>query len=279
MMQSNFGPGMTNSETFDALRARIRARHDDLSPHLQRLARAALEDPNGFALRTIAMIAADAEVQPSALIRFAREFGYRGFSAMQQVFKLRLIEGASPYREQVYGTHADASARTLDPMEVLAECVADMRASLDRLKRTADPAGLAQAIEMLRRAQHIYVAGLRRSRPLAAYLAYGLVRVERRCTILDFDGGMAAQQVANMRPDDLLAAIAFAEYSVPVVDVVKDAYLRGVPVLALTDVPSSPLARNSTLAFLFDDAPKAAFRPISGPLALVQTLVVALATR
>src|SRR3954468_10279660 len=103
-MQSGFQePRMPDRrETFDSLRARIRARHDGLSPHLQRLARSALEDPNGFALRTIAEIASEARVQPSALIRFAREFGYDGFSAMQQVFKLRLIEGASIYREQVY---------------------------------------------------------------------------------------------------------------------------------------------------------------------------------
>ena len=32
---------------------------------------------------------------------------------------------------------------------------------------------------MLRRAEHIYVAGLRRSRPIATYLAYGLTRCER----------------------------------------------------------------------------------------------------
>ena len=36
------------------------------------MARSALKDPNGFALRTIAAIAADAEVHPSALIRFAK---------------------------------------------------------------------------------------------------------------------------------------------------------------------------------------------------------------
>ena len=275
-----FGIGMTNRhETFDALRARMRARHDDLSPHLQRLARSALEDPNGFALRTIAAIAADAEVQPSALIRFAREFGYDGFSSMQQVFKLRLIEGASIYREQVYETHGEEAAAAANPMQVLAECVDDMVSSLEHLKQTVDPAALGRAIEMLQRAQHIYVAGLRRSRPIAAYLAYGLMRVERPCSMLDFDGGMAAQQVANMRAGDLLAAAAFAEYSPPVVDVVRDAYLRGISVVAITDVPSSPLARNSSLSFLFDEAPKAPFRPISGPLALVQTLVVTLSIR
>ena len=266
----------TRHETFDALRARIRARFDDLSPHLQRLARSALEDPNGFALRTIAVIAADAQVQPSALIRFAKAFGFEGFSSMQQVFKLRLIEGASVYREQVYEAHADAEGGGAEPMHVLAECVDDMVSSLKHLKRTIDPAALARAVDMLRRAQHVYVAGLRRSRPIAAYLAYGLMRVERPCSVLDFDGGMAGQQVANMRPGDVLAATAFAEYSVPVVDAVRDAHLRGIAVLALTDTPASPLARNSALTFLFEDAPTGSFRPISGPIALVQALVVSL---
>jgi DNA-binding MurR/RpiR family transcriptional regulator len=266
-------------ETFDSLRARLRARHDELSPHLQRLARSALEDPNGFALRTIAAIAADAEVQPSTVIRFAKEFGYDGFSAMQRIFKLRLIEGASIYREQVYETHAGDEAGAVDPMQVLAECVDDMVSSLEHLRRTIDPAALARAVDMLRRAGHVYVAGLRRSRPIAAYLAYGLVRVERPCSILDFDGGMASQQVANMRPGDVLAATAFAEYAAPVVDAVRDAYLRGMSVLAMTDVATSPLARNATEFFLFDDAPTAPFRPISAPIALVQALIVSLSRR
>jgi DNA-binding MurR/RpiR family transcriptional regulator len=266
------------SETFETLRARIRARFDDLSPHLQRLARLALEDPNRFALQTIAATAAVAEVQPSALIRFAREFGYDGFSALQQVFKLRLIEGASAYREQVYEAHT-AATEPGDAMRVLAECVDDMAASLQRLKTSICSDDLAKGIDLLRGASHIYVAGLRRSRPIAAYLAYGLIRMERPCSLLDIDGGMAAQQVANMRGSDVLAAVAFAEYAPAVVDVVRDAYLRGSPVLAITDVPSSPLVRNSYVAFRFDEAPTAAFRPISGPLALVQTLIVSLSAR
>ncbi len=263
---------VSTRETFDSLRARIRARHDGLSPHLRLLARYSLEDPNGFALQTIAVIAGTVGVQPSALIRFARAFGYGGFSELQLVFRLRLIEGASGYRERVFEAHAAPAA---DAMEVLGECVDDMVASLERLRRTVDGGALARAVGMLAGAGHVYVAGLRRSRPVAAYLAYGLARMELACSVLDFDGGMAGQQVANMRQGDVLAAVAFAEYSVPVVDVVRDAHLRGLGVLAITDTANSPLARHSTVRFLFDDASTAAFRPISGPIALVQALVVA----
>ena len=49
------------SETFDAFRVRLRSRYEDLSPHLQRLARLALEDPNAFALDTVTGIAGRAE--------------------------------------------------------------------------------------------------------------------------------------------------------------------------------------------------------------------------
>lgn len=263
-------------ETFESLRARIRGRYAQLSPHLQRLARSALEDPNRFALQPITTIAAANAVQPSALIRFAKAFGYGGFSAMQQVFKLRLIEGASSVREQVYGAQAENRRSSADAMTVLAACIDDMTASLRRLKKDIDPKALAQAVDMLAAASHIYVAGLRRSRPVAAYLAYGLMRVERSCSVLDFDAGMAAQQVANMRAGDVLAAIAFTEYSAAVVDIVEEAHLRGIAVLAITDVPSSPLARHAKVAFCLDVDTTMSFRPISAPIALVQALVVTL---
>ena len=267
-------------ETFDALRDRITARYDDLSAHLQRLARFALEDPNTMALETVAAIAERVAVQPSTLIRFAKEFGYSGFSQMQKVFKLRLIEGGPVYRERVYEQHTEAASEDSDdPLALLAQCADASIASLQHLKSAVRPKDLTRALEILEQADCVYVAGQRRARPIVAYLAYGLVRLERRCSILDFGGGMAAQQVANMKQGDVLAAISFAEYAAPVVEVVREAHLRGVTVLAITDTPSSPLARNSSVVFYVDDDTPAQFKPISGPIGLVHTLIIGLGAK
>jgi DNA-binding MurR/RpiR family transcriptional regulator len=262
------------NETFDTLRARIMDRYESLSPHLQRLARIALTDPNQMALETVASITATAGVQPSTLIRFAKEFGYDGFSKMQKVFKLRLVEGAPFYREQVYEARSERMGGNGDKLDRCADALID---SLEQLKRTASREDIARAVELLNGADYIMVAGLRRARPIAAYLAYGLMRLERRCSILDFDGGMAAQQVANMGRGDVLAAIAFPEYSPPVVDVVKEAHLRDISVIALTDAPASPLAANATLSFFVDYGAKGAFRPVSAAIGLVQTFIESLA--
>lgn len=268
---SSLEPAPGGLETFEALRSRIRSRFETLSPHLQRIARAALEQPNDFALRTTVSIASDLGIQPSTLIRFAKEFGYRGFSEMQRIFRHRLIEGAADMREQVYATQA---GRPPPDLAVLLNASIDaLAASLEELRRTASTVDLSKAVSMLQHADHVYIAGLRRSRAIATYFAYGLARSERQCSLLDFGGGMASQQVANMKNGDLLVAIGFPPYSEPVVDVVVDCQLSGKPVLALTDSPQSPLARHARLAFFVDNASTGQFRPISGAIALVQALV------
>src|SRR3546814_8984110 len=87
---------------------------------------------------------------------------------------------------------------------------------------------------------------------------------------------MVPQQAATMRATDLLIAIAFAEYTPAVVEVVRDAHIRGIPTLAITDVPTSPLARHSTVYFCVDDADIHRFRPIAGSMTLAQSLIIGL---
>lgn len=263
-------------ETFDALRGRIKERFDGLSSHLQRLARYALEDPNLFALQTVTEVAGRASVQPSTVIRFAKEFGYTGFSQMQKVFRLRLIEGGPAFRQQAFQSERPEGAATVDPGAILSEFVDASVATLNSLKQTVPPDDLGRALTMLSGAEHIYVIGQRRAFPIVAYIAYGLMRLEFRCTLLDFVGGMVPQQVATMRPTDLLVAAAFAEYSPAVVDIVQEAHIRGVPILSITDVPASPLAKYGSLSFLVDDSDVHRFKPIAGAICLVQSLMIAL---
>ena len=267
-------PPPERQETFEALRSRIRARFETLSPHLQRISRAALEQPNVFALSTIASIASKLEVQPSTLIRFAKELGFAGFSDVQRIFRHRLIEGAADMRNQVYEKQSNRSPADLGA--ILDSSITALASSLEELRSSVSTDDLQRAVAMLQEAGHVYIAGLRRSRAIATYFAYGLTRSERNCSLLDFGGGMAAQQVANMGAADVLVAIAFPPYSEPVVDVVVDGHLSGRQVLAITDSPQSPLARHANLAFFVDNAATGQFRPISGAIALVQTLVAGL---
>ncbi len=260
-------------ETFDALRQRIRDRFASLSPHLQRIARASLEEPNRFALNTTQVIAGELGIQPSTLIRFSKEFGYSGFSDLQRVFRQRLIEGQATVRTQVM----EDRERTPPPnaRALVSACVAAHVQALRHLEETCDIDALTGAIAMLGTARHVYVAGLRRSRPIAEYLHYGLIRGERASSLLDFAVGMAGPQIATIGAEDLLVAIAFPPYSSPVVDAVMDAHVAGRRILAITDDPAGPIGRYAEEVLLIDSDSASPLQPISGAIALVQTLVTA----
>ena len=262
-------------ETFDALRQRIRDRFPGLSPHLQRIARASLEEPNGFALNTTPVIAGELDIQPSTLIRFAKEFGYAGFSDLQRVFRQRLIEGEAAVRDKVMAGTETSERPPVDMKALFRESIEANRVALDRFADTFSVDALARATQMLRSAGHVYVAGLRRSRPLADYLVYGLVRGERPSSLIDFAGGMAGPQVSTFRPQDVLVTIAFPPYSQPVVDLVMDAHVSGRRILAITDGEDSPLARFSETVLLVPSDTASRMQPISAPIALVHALITA----
>lgn len=261
-------------ETFDALRQRIRDRFASLSPHLQRIARTSLEEPNSFALNTTPVLAASLDIQPSTLIRFSKEFGYAGFSDLQRVFRQRLIEGKVEVRDQVLDREESRSPH--DVGASLQACVAAHVVALQQFAETCDVEALAAAVRLLRGARQIYIAGLRRSHPIAEYLHYGLIRSERSCALLDFAGGMAGPQIATLGPEDVLFAISFAPYSQPLVDVVLDAHVSGRKVIALTDSVASPLANLAEVTLLIASDVTSQFQPISPAIALVQTLVTEL---
>ena len=52
-------------------------------------------------METITVIAGRAEVPPSSMIRFAKSFGFSGFSEMQKVFQQGLVSRMSEYQKRV----------------------------------------------------------------------------------------------------------------------------------------------------------------------------------
>lgn len=276
------GPVMDTplERTFDQLREDIHHRFDGLSDGMQRIARAVLQDPDTVALSTVTQVAEMCDIQPSGVVRFAQTFGFSGYSEMQRVFRLRLIEGAPALRDQVQRARGDLRREAQsEPHLVLQEFMEVSTRAIERLADKVDAADFARAVDMLETAESVYVLAQRRAFPIAAYVAYGLQRLERPAHLLDAVGGMLPQQVAAMRAQDLLVAVSFEPYSPQVVELVEDAFIRGLPVLTITDTPVSPLIRNATLGFAVEEFHATNFRPVSASMCLAQSLIATIGLR
>jgi DNA-binding MurR/RpiR family transcriptional regulator len=266
--------------SFETLRGSIAGRYPDLSRRLQQVAEYALAHPDDMALETIAVIADRAGVPPSSLIRFAKALGFDGFSEMQRLFRARLVDRAPSYSERIRSLRArhERADRPV-PSVVLDDFVAASIEALERVRRELPPERLERALQILAKAEGIYVAAQRRSFPVAAYLSYLLSQLERRSHLLDSVGGMLEQQARAIGRGDALIAVSFRSYAPEILTLLQRCTERGVPAIVITDGPLSPLTRFATVSFEVIEAEVETFRSLSASMCLALVLVVALGHR
>src|SRR5690606_14075618 len=101
----------------------------------------------------------------------------------------------------------------LAPHDVMQEFADNNIVALEHLKNSVRAADLERAIDMIRTASAVYLIGLRRSFPVASYLAYALRHVDKRAYLLDGVAGMLSEQGGMLTAKDLLIAISFHPYA------------------------------------------------------------------
>lgn len=266
----------------DQLRTAIIARHDALSPRLRQVAAYVLDHPNDMGLETLAVIAERCGVQASTIVRFAKAFGYEGASQMQRLFRDELINSApSPsYAERIRQFNQQSGdTRDLTSHELMREFANSNIIALEHLQDTIDGRALEQAVDLMEQAAAVYLVGLRRSFPVAAYLAYALRHVEKPVHLIDGLAGMLVEQSSMISADDLLFAISFHPYARETGDIVLSARNAGARVVAISDSQLSPVSRDADISFDIKDAEVRKFRSLTGSLCLAQTLVISYAHR
>lgn len=263
---------------FDALKLLLVSRRADLPRRLQQVAEFAVAHPDELAFGTAASIAELASVQPSTLVRFAKAVGYSGFSDMQSVFRHRLRDRWPDYGERLRTLH-DVQPAGEDPARLMFGFAEAASASLQRMRQTVASEDLDAAVAILAGAETIYLVGMRRAFPVAAYLAYALPKLGIRSLLIDNVAHLGADQLAHVGPRDALVAISFSPYTPTTVELAAAAAARHAPVVALTDSPFSPLAELATVWLEVIEADFGAFRSMAATFCLAMTLAVAVGER
>lgn len=260
----------------EELRAEVVRRHGELSKRLQQISRYVLDHPNEVALETLAVIASRCGVQPSAIVRFAKTFGFEGASQMQKLLRDNLLSGnaALGYSERVRQLDAATSAAGVAPSELLSEFVEGNTLALAGLLQTIGAADIEAAVRAIAEARCVYVVGFRRSFPVASYLAYSLLQTGKQIVFVDGVAGLSIRQVATMAQDDLLIAVSFHPYSEETVSVAATASQRGAKIVAITDSLVSPIAKAAAVALQVRESEVRGFRSLSASMCLAQALVI-----
>ncbi|MEC5162630.1 MULTISPECIES: MurR/RpiR family transcriptional regulator [unclassified Janthinobacterium] len=270
---------MAETAPIDKLMQHIADEYDALSRQLKVIAQYVEKHRASLMLERISDIAGACDVQPSAIVRFAQRFGYSGFSEMQDVFRQAYTEQASatPNYQQRIRKLIDTRDDKISVGDMTREFVGASRDGLDDLAAGLDDAQLEAAVTLLQKADNIYVVGVRRSFPIASYIAYALEHTAKRVHLVSGLGGMHREQMRSIRGGDVAIAISFAPYGKETQQCARLAHDNGAKVLVITDSKLAPLARTADALLTVTEGSAFAFRSLTSTICLCQALFIALA--
>jgi DNA-binding MurR/RpiR family transcriptional regulator len=260
--------GYSRPGSYEELRAVLSSGTMRLPKRLRQVAIFLWQHPAAVALGTVTSVAAEASVQPSALVRFAQSFGYSGFSELQDLFKSHLVEGRAPARR----SEAQGEAGRL-----VEGFLAASAASLARVGERLDVSKLEEMARTLADAEVVYLVGSKRAFAVTNYMSLSLANLGVRNFALDHVGAAAFEMLRGATTRDALLAVSFTPYNSVTPELAAAAAQMGVPIVALTDSAFSPLAPISRAYVEVVEESFSGFKSLSATLAVAMALVLRVA--
>lgn len=257
----------------------ISSDYEALSKQLKVIARHVEQHRDHIGLDGIQEVARQCNVQPSAVVRFAKHFGYSGFTEMQAIFREGISRQLAPSRN--YKTRIrdiiESGTGSLSAVEIANEYLAGSLAGMQELQSSMHAPTFKKAVDLLAASDCIWIAASRRSFPIAVYLDYALQHTDKRIGLVSSMGSMQLGQMRSVRKNDVIVAISFSPYAEETISVAKLAVERGAKLIAITDSRMSPLAKLAQVALIVQDNSTFGFRSLTSTMSLAQSLFIALA--
>ncbi len=266
----------------ESLIRHISSEYDVLSKQLKIIARYVEEHKDHIGLDGVQHVAQQCSVQPSAVVRFAKHFGYSGYSEMQAIFKAGISKQLAPsrtYQSRIRDiiSSGKGGASSLSSTDIASEFLAGSLDGMQELKNSIASPSFKKAVDLLAASDCIWIAASRRSFPVAAYLDYALQHTDKRISLVTGMGGMQQGQMRSVRKDDVMVAISFSPYAEETMSVAKLAVERGAKLIAITDSQMSPLAKLAKATLIVQDNSTFGFRSLTSTMSMAQSLFIALA--
>ncbi len=256
--------------------ARIARAQPDLSRAQHRMAEYVLAHQFRVATMTIDEFAAAVGVSVASANRFARALGLPGYPQ----FRAELARGFEAALEPVEKLRVEL-AHSATAVQVMAATLEEDIRNAQRTLQALDAEACERAVDIVLAAERVFIIGFGSSGFLAGLLQRNLCMHLYSCESLAGPGGVshAARQLARMTERDLVIAIAFPRYLADTVTLGRAAQDAGVPVLVLTDKPTSPLAPLATVALYAHTSRQLSSNSETAALGLVEGLSAAVAHR
>lgn len=152
--------------------------------------------------------------------------------------------------------------------------------NLQRTKEQLDRSAFELAVEMIDKAETIYILGIRNCEPLANFLGFYLNMMFDNAKLLTTNSTSEIfEQMMRIGSKDVLIGISFPRYSMRTLKAMEFANSRSANVVAITDDHHSPMTLYSSCNLIAKSEMASVIDSLTAPLSVVNGLIAALAVR
>ncbi|ABR48783.1 transcriptional regulator, RpiR family [Alkaliphilus metalliredigens QYMF] len=251
----------------------IQKRFSKLSKGQKLIAQYIIDNYDKAAFMTASKLGDKVGVSESTVVRFANAMDFEGYPqlqrGLQEIIKTKLttvqrVEMAREYPDEIEALK-----------KVLKSDMDNIRSTLDSI----DHEVFLEVIDLIFKADKIYIIGLRSSTALAEYLGFYLNLVLDNVKIISYGISDLFEQMLRVSDKDLVIAISFPRYSNRTLQTVKYAKEQGVPIVGITDSLLSPLADIADHSLTAKSNMLSFVDSLVAPLSLINAIIVAVGMR
>ena len=249
----------------------IFAKTDSLNGAQKRLGHYLQNDSSALLLSNVRDLAQAVGVSKSTVVRFAKSMGYKGFPEFKRDIQ-KEMRGKLRAAARMEETFAELG----DDENIFAKLIKrDIQLLQETLQAASFP-DFHKAVEIIWRAQKVFIIGLNASMALAYLLHFRLVRVKKDTRWIFLTGGTSLlEQLAFMNPSDVLIAIDFLQVPREVQAALQHAKKVGAPILGITDFPSSAIAKAADVCLYAKRGLHTTVNSLTPAFSLVNALAIA----
>ena len=214
-----------------------------LTPAQEKILEYLLERPDKVAYMSSAELAHALDISNATVIRFSQHIGFKGYldlqSHIRELIKARLT---LPQRLQKTSHNIGKTG------DILKTVLKSDQTNLTFAMKNISPALFEQVVNEIHQRREVWVLGLRSFFGPAHSFATTLGFLARKANLITLDAGTVWDYIQpGLNKDALLISISFPRYCRLTLDITREFFQAGAKVAAITDSPTSPLARISTM--------------------------------
>lgn len=237
---------------YQKLQDQLKKMMPELPPALRQAASYFLDNPGTVATLSMRQLAATTGISPGNLPRLAKALGYATYGELRQVYSTHVQDGGIGDYHLRAGT-LQSEGEGQGGAKIWSDFMAAAHRNIDSLFGFNSLASVEAAADRIVAAETVYIVGMQASLSSANYVKYLGTMVSEKFRIVAGQGGIFADDIADMTDRDVLLVISLRPCSEHSIRLATEAKSRGAFVIGCTDSEASPLALTAESVLLAPD--------------------------